>query len=316
MGVTDIGGLVYSVFGLTVRSEIELPGLYELPGQPPAVSDVVVRLKFASQPSESRRPGFSVGGDSGLLDITNVGRFWITGGREITVEPDPGVSERDLRLFLLGSAFGALLHQRGVIPLHANAIEIGGKAVAFAGSSGAGKSTLAAWFLDQGSRMISDDICAINVQAAEGPLVLGGLPRLRLCSDALIESGRGVEEFDQAFDGVNKYEVPAPQNSGIGPIALGAIYLLARQDSRQSQPEISRLSGVEALDVVVANTYRGSFIKDLGVTSRHLAACLQIVSAVPIYKASRKWGFENFRDQAEELERHAHRLVFSGKTEG
>lgn len=313
MGADDMGGLVYSVFGLEVRSEIELPGLYELSRQSSAAPDVLIRLGPTPRRSGARRPGFFVGADAALLDIADVGRFCIVGGREITVEPDPAVSERDLRLFLLGSAFGALLHQRGVMPLHANAIEIGGKAVAFAGGSGAGKSTLAAWFLDHGSRMISDDVCAINVHSPAGPLVLGGLPRLRLCSDALVASGRDLGDFDRTFDGVNKYEVPAPPSPAPAPIALGAIYLLAREETQHSRPRLTRLAGVEALDVLIANTYRGGFIRDLGGTSQHLADCLEIAKAVPIYRASRGWGFEHFSEQAEELEHHALQLIASGE---
>jgi hypothetical protein len=38
----------------------------------------------------------------------------ISDGCEILIEPFSGLDAKDLRLFLLGSAEGALLHQRGV----------------------------------------------------------------------------------------------------------------------------------------------------------------------------------------------------------
>ena len=81
---------------------------------------------------------------------------------EIVAEPRQGVPDSNVRLFLLGSAMGALLHQRGLLPLHTNAVEVGGRAFAFMGKSGAGKSTLAAWFHDRGFRIVADDVCVVG----------------------------------------------------------------------------------------------------------------------------------------------------------
>ena len=69
------------------------------------------------------------------MNLSLVGRnlaLW-TKYRGIDPENDftaPGASSRNVRVFLLGSAFGALLHQRGLLPLHANAVEVDGRAVA------------------------------------------------------------------------------------------------------------------------------------------------------------------------------------------
>lgn len=300
--------LNYTVFGLEVRSEIPLPELHRSL-TPAARPDVMIRLHTKERASDKQEPGFFADADAALLNIRNVGRYRIVEGREIIVQPDPAASARDLRLFLLGSAFGAILHQRGVLPLHANAVEIGGKAVAFAGSSGAGKSTLAAWFLDRGSHMISDDVCAISFPSDAHPVVHGGLPRLRLCSDALAASGRNVLDFRSAFDGVNKYEVPAPATSAPSAIPLGAIYLLSRAERPNSPQKVQQLSGVEALEVLVANTYRGSFVHPLGSTKQHLATCLELAQRVPVFKAARRWGFANFDEEAEGLKRHASQLI-------
>ena len=51
----------------------------------------------------------------------------------------PDVLEGDVRAYLLGTAIGALLHQRGLLPLHASAVEVNGRAVAFIAPAGHGK---------------------------------------------------------------------------------------------------------------------------------------------------------------------------------
>src|SRR5690242_18684681 len=119
----------YRVFGLRVRSSIALAELIPATGE--GAADVVIDEGKVPEPE----------GGSGLIPVAKglvlvvpkVGRYRIQSGSSITVETHPGVPDRNVRLFLLGSAFGALLHQRGMLPLHANAIEIGGKAIAFMG---------------------------------------------------------------------------------------------------------------------------------------------------------------------------------------
>src|SRR5215213_168075 len=148
----------YTVFGLRVRSALELPELFQAKGE----GEPDVRIETGSIDAPESAPGLSARDGGLLLTVADAGRFLISQGRTIRVEALNGVDPRNVRLFLLGSAFGALLHQRGLLPLHANAIEVDGTAVAFMGASGAGKSTLAAWFHDRGYRIIADDVCVVR----------------------------------------------------------------------------------------------------------------------------------------------------------
>lgn len=290
----------YRLFGLDLRSEIDLAGLA------PAVetNSPEVEITLGAVPS-SEHSGYRATEDGTLLSVPKVGRYLIREGRQIVVDPAPGASERNVRLFLLGSAIGALLHQRGLLPLHANAIDIGGRAIAFSGHSGAGKSTIAAWFHDRGHRILADDVCVIGFDERARALAYPGIPRLRLWREALEASGRDTDAYARSFDDTDKYDVPTQVEVGAGPVPLAAIYLLRKADETGSDANIDQLKGVDAVDTLVSNTYRGGYLSMIGRTSEHLGACIKVARAVPVFRAQRLWGFDRFDEQAERLRDHA-----------
>ena len=296
----------HSLFGLGVATEIPLPDLLtaEDAGEP----DVTIRRgQVPPRPQGDTRMGLVVTPAGAILD-TEAGRYFIRDGREIIVEPGPDASERNVRLYLLGSAFGAILHQRGLLPLHANAIEIEGRAIAFMGHSGAGKSTMAAWFHDRGFRILADDVCVVTMNESR-PIAYPGIPRLRLWREALELSGREAGDYDRSFDDMDKYDVPTLAQEVTTPIELDHVYLLKQADPASGSPGIRRLSGVEAVDALVANTYRGAFLPLMDGTKQHLLQCLALVNKVPIFTAERVWGFDTFDEQAQRLEAHARSVL-------
>jgi hypothetical protein len=293
------------VFGLTLLSEVPLP---ELPLAPEgAETDITVRLGRV-EGGEDAPLGLSVDGDIAILRIEGVGRYRMAGGVEMVVEPDRDVPDRNLRLYLLGSAIAALLHQRGLLPLHANAVVVDGRAAAFMGHSGAGKSTLAAWFHDRGFPVLADDVSVVTPTAA-GPLVQPGIPRLRLWLDALEATGRRSDVHERSFDGLEKFTVTTAA-AGLGAVPLGAVYLLARAGDRV--PGVERLEGAAAVSALVANTYRGAYVPMMGRTRQHLEACVELARQVPIFLAHRAWDLDEMDIEAGRLMEHAASLGGAG----
>jgi hypothetical protein len=288
-----------ALFGLVVHSELPLPGLAGAAEDSPRV---VVRYGPIPPQDEHRR----VTRDGALaLQIPNVGRFLISGGDSIVIDPAPDADERELRVFLLGSAFGALLHQRGLLPLHANCVEIAGRAVAFLGRSGAGKSTLAHWFQSEGHAVLADDVSAIA--PGEPPLALPGVPRLRLWQDALDAAGLDTDAYPRSFAGHDKFDVPAAA-ARRKPLPLGACYLLA--EAADGEPHgVTRLVGLDASEALIANTYRGSFVPLLGRGESHLRSCVALARHVPVFRAARRWGREHYDVDAARLREHAQAVL-------
>lgn len=289
----------YEVFGLRVRSEPPLPELSE--GAYDADPDVTITQGKVPESRESAGLHAFAGGL--LLVIPAIASYWIAAGNQIIVEAAPDAADQNIRLYLLGSAMGALLHQRGLLPLHANAVEIGGKAVAFMGPSGSGKSTLAAWFHDHGHRVIADDVCVVRFNERGRALASGGLPRLRLWRDSLEASGRVAAEYRRSYagdDAWEKYDVPLERSSS-GNFELAAAYVLGRAD----RMEICWLSRAEALEALIANTYRGAVVGTIGAARVHWENCLELAQSTPLFTIGRSRGFEHMHEEAEAMLVHA-----------
>lgn len=294
---------MYSVFGLRVESEIPIPELFPA-NRAEGAADVTIRL--GSNPlAETMPTGVHDVTGGALLKVEDVGSYLVTGGNRIIVDPQAAVPAQNLRLYLLGSAFGILLHQRGLLPLHANAIEIDGRAFAFMGESGAGKSTLAAWFHDRGHRIIADDVCVIRFDDGGRPLAIPGLPRLRLWREILEATGRDAESYPRSFehaDQPEKYDVPVAHSlTASQPIELAAIYLLARDGEFRIDP----LTGVAAAEGVFANTYRGGYLQSVGCPVNHWESSVRLVRRVSVFSAARLWGLKDLDWQSQSLLDHA-----------
>ena len=292
---------LYSVFGLCIASEVPLPELPEVPKG--AIPDL--RIRIGPIPHiEGGRTGLSIFPDGALLRIDEVGRFWMTDGREMIVEPDSRGSERNLRLYLLGSAIAAILHQRSLLPLHANAIVVEGQAVAFMGHPGAGKSTLAAWFHDRGFEFLADDVCVVTWDDAGRPFAHQGIPRLRLWREALEASGREASDYERSFDDMDKFTVPTDTINRLPAVPLSQVYLLEKAGEGE-EPGVIRLRGSAAVEALVANTYRGGYVPMMGHAQEHFLACARLSRAVPVFSAKRRWSLADFDAEAAALEMHA-----------
>ena len=291
----------YSVFGLRVRSRIPLPELFPASGE----GRPDVTIETAAIPLGSPRPGLTAVDGALILVVPEVGRFRISGGRAITVQTERGAPERNVRLYLLGSAFGALLHQRGLLPLHANAIEIDGKAFAFMGSSGAGKSTLAAGFHAWGCRVIADDVCVVGFEEDGLPYAAPGPPRLRLWAEALTLMGCEAGPYPRSYVGdeeYDKFDVPIDvAGAAISNMPLSALYLLDRRE----EFSITELRGIEAADAVFAHTYRGAFVSVVSGTESHWRSSISLVRNLPVFRLSRQWGLDLLEAQCRLIFDHA-----------
>ena len=116
--------------------------------------------------------------------VKDVAQYRVEAGSRILVTPESFASPDEVRLWLLGSCLGVLMHQRGALPLHASAAVIHGKAIAFCGDSGEGKSVLAAALRQHGLDLLTDYV-SLAIHVKNIFRLYPGFPRIKLCQDAI-----------------------------------------------------------------------------------------------------------------------------------
>jgi hypothetical protein len=267
----------YILAGLTIRSELPLP---ELPPCALADSSPDVEIRCGSVPDSlsgaiASTPMAQIAEHAVLLEIPGVGRFYVQAGKQVRVQPDSDVKAEDLRLFLLGSAFGAIYFQRGFFPLHASVVVINGGAIAFAGDPGAGKSTLAAWLNTQGYPLLCDDVCVIRFTADEQPVAYPAFPRLKLWADALSAFDIDHRGLQRDYSRADKYHLSARGEFRLEPAPLRHINLLKFSDD-PAPPHIEDINPAHAVPLLRDNTYRFQYISGLGLTRRHFLDCVKL----------------------------------------
>ena len=274
----------YQAFGLNIRSGIEIPEFVPAKGEPD------INIRFGRVPDSLEGPKkagvrFQAKPDCLLLKVDNIAKYLASNGNQVIVEKSPGAEDGEIRLFLLSSVFGALLHQRGLLPLHASAIKADDKCVVFCGASGNGKSTIAKAFIKRGYDLHADDICVISVNNEGIPLVYPGYPQLKLWQDALIETGEKPASYSRVRRVLDKFAVPAKDQFNNNPLILKKIYIL--QLYNKSEIEISAITGMEKFNVLKNHTYRVKFIEGLEKEVSHFKTVGIIGNQVPISRVER-----------------------------
>jgi len=270
----------YRYHGLNVSSAIEFPEWQTFASDFPAEPDVVV-----SQPAEDAFSSPRQVGEHAFV-AQGTGRFRIRDGRQIEVLPDADVPPARLRAYLIGSAWGALLYQRGALLLHGSAVQTPHGAAVFCATRGYGKSTLAALLTSAGFDLISDDMCCLNVPPEGSPTIHLSTPRLKLCHDAVEQLSWGqagrVEPFRAAkshfaFDGSPTQIVHS----------VRSLFLLDWGDL-----SITRLCGFGALRRFVSvATWRGNLLMSTGDPGEHMRQCAELINRTPLFEFRRPRDF-------------------------
>jgi hypothetical protein len=271
----------YTISGLHLRSDIELP---ELAAAPETAGQAEVSLTLGETPERLENPVnrgvlYEAAPSQFFLKMPNIARYWVCNGNEILITPESGSLLEELRLFLLGTVWAALLHQRGLLVLHASGILTPQGAVLLMGRSSAGKSSLAAAFYQRGYPVLGDDTIAVDVVAGQ-PLAYPAFAQLRLWPDMLHELGIGPEETLPMRPKLPKRIFPTSNGFNPAPQPLRAIYLLGADI--ETELKLEKAQGMGRFSTLLNNTFREKFLSGLGVRPQHFQKVSQVAQKTPV----------------------------------
>ncbi len=276
----------YSAYQLTIASELALPELIQVDH---GAADVTIRLgKVAAaglEDGEQLGPFLWAAPNTLWLEVPNVAIFLVCNGNEIIIDPIAGIDEDSIRVFLLGSAFGALLFQRGLLVIHGNAVRIGDECLICVGPSGAGKSTLAAAFMQRGFDVLADDVVPVN----DAGLALPGFPRIKLWQDAAEQFAIATADLRRIRPEMNKFNLPVHEVAQQA-LPIRWIYILGNDHIKEISFEA--ITGMAKFLPLQQNTYRAKFLQGMQLKSQHLAMCGKLASQIRLSRLTRpKLGF-------------------------
>jgi len=294
----------YKFFGLTIRSNLPLPGIPREPAHPEAC-DLAVHLGIAPYIDKENETAHQeltyvspYENEQGqpILKTWRVNRgayiriaysdrtqFWVDRQlRTVWATWPDELPIENIVCYLLGPVIGLLLRMRGVVCLHASAVAIAGRGVLFMGSAGTGKSTTAAAFSKLGCPVLSDDISALEER--DGAFFVNAAhPQICLWPESVAMLYGTRDALPRLSPILDKRRLTlGEQGTSFGRDLLGlaAIYILGdRQVGTATLVESIRPQA--ALLALVADTYANNIL-DRQLRAREFEVLGQLVSRVSI----------------------------------
>jgi hypothetical protein len=298
----------YCVSGLIVSSDLALPGLNAAPAGHGAPE---VTIRAGAVPDALANPSgkgltWQIAGQSFLLSIPGIARVLLSEGRDIVYAAEPDGDPADIPIFILGPVFGILLHQRQQVVLHASAVRVGDRAILFCGRSGSGKSTLAAALSKRGYPLLTDDVCALSIEAQGArrgvPMVHPDGRQLKLWAEAIDVLDFGASRGERVRSRLEKFYVEPDRAHG-GAVPLAAVYIL-----REARPPfvsgIERANAVDAARLLRRVAYRPTLVRRMNQNAGYFHAAAAIANSGGMFLLTRSINFAEMPQVIGWLEQH------------
>jgi len=290
----------YQLYGLSVQSDLSL-SLPELPILEKSVDLKILSAKIDIPTDIIFEQSFDNIKIVKTLDSTYL--FWkntilckIIQGKEIVINDLARMEKNFLKSLILGPVFAILLHQRGCLVLHANAVNMNGNAIILLGSMGKGKSTTSLALHKSGYKIMSDDIVSIQFSNSV-PMVFPGSPTMKLSSEVVDNLLTNHKSLPKVYSNPSKRVYNFSESFLENPIPLKVIYLI--EDGTETS--IGEIKPKEEIISMIKSTYSlGLF--DKNELAENLKQCSEILNEVPLKLLNIKRSFRHINEVVKVIE--------------
>ncbi len=193
------------------------------------------------------------------MNVKGVGWFYASGGNYISLVPSPKATKASIELYLNGSTYGAILHQRKIMPIHGSCFISNNMGVMLCGESGAGKSSLTASFCHNGSTFLTDDVTPIQF-SEELPFILPLSDRIKLWDDSLNQLNLKKNNLTQISQDYQKFYVAFDSNIA-EPYPLNLIFIIEKHEN--DEVKFQELEGIECFTALRNEIYRWEYLEGM-----------------------------------------------------
>jgi hypothetical protein len=292
--------VLHSAAGLSIGADRHVPGLVVSPScgppdltllleaAPPWRSQATIPHYVAPYAAADGRPAVSVrrGPDGFHFEYADGTNVWIeSAARRVWCTWPSAATLEDTATYLTGPILGFVLRLRGMLALHASAVQIGDRAVILVGPHGAGKSSTAAGLAMRGCPVVADDVVHVRRTDHQWLAEPSGTT-LRLWPEgARVVFGRETllpritPTWDKRALRTGSGNTPAV----IEAVRVGGIAFLEPRES-SAAPALAPVSAAEAV-VRLATHGSASHLLDDDARQREFSALAQLVRDVPCTRA-------------------------------
>ncbi len=204
---------------------------------------------------------------------------------------------------MLGPVMSYWLERHGLITLHAAAVEVGGRAVAFVSRHGGGKSGLAAGMIAGGASLLTDDV--LVGEEREGVWeARPSYPLMRMWPDEAEHFFGSYAGLPQVRKGSEKRSI-AVGEGGFGRFRevsspLACIYLATRVEGADVV-EIQPVPRSEALIELIRHSFSPRLVEAVGLQPARLDRLARLVRSVPVRRLVYPSGFARLEEVAGQI---------------
>ena len=190
------------------------------------------------------------------MHVEGVGSFYASGGNYISLVLNPKATHANIELYLNGSTYGAILHQRKIMPMHGSCFVYNNKGIMLCGDSGAGKSSLTASFVLDGNEFLTDDVTPILISNNK-PYIWTMSDRIKLWEDSLKQLNQNKEGLHKIDPETEKFYYPLKSYKD-STFMLNQIFLIEIHE--ESTIVFQEIKGAEKVTALRNEIYRLEYL--------------------------------------------------------